>query len=233
MTDDGNGFAAAFSRATAIRGATQKSTAETANRTRQAGRMDPVDWQARNGAEIQEGETMAAGVSRRVRRSPIEVLLSRKAINAEQAKAAATLYEAYALGVVGVRDIDDGEVAPGIRGAGGLQGYAAERLDALARYREAVGYIGRPLAAVVVPVVCREETIAEVAMRRGEMPAAVGGILKVGLEMLAIRYGLVKPADATVDDLGFAGIERVRFRGAGRGRVVLITDDGEEFAPAR
>jgi hypothetical protein len=87
--------------------------------------------------------------------------LSRKGINTEQWQAAKDLHAAYALGVVGVRDIDDGEIIQGIKGAGGLQGYAAAQLDALAVYRRAVSFMTRPVAAVVVPVVCREEAIAE------------------------------------------------------------------------
>lgn len=198
-------------------------------RVRDADRMDAIDWQIRNGAEIPEAQTMRAGITRRIRKSPVDVLLSRKGINSEQWEAAKKLYEAYALGVVGVRDIDEGETPPGTKGAGGLQGYAAAQLDALAVYRQAVAYIGRPLAAVVVPVVCREEAIADVASTRGERQEAVSGVLKVGLEMLAIHFALVKVTEAQVDDV--MG-ERVTFRRGGTGKLVMMTG-GEGFVVAR
>jgi hypothetical protein len=58
----------------------------------------------------------------------------------------------------------------------------------------------------------------------------VSGVLKVGLEMLAIHFGLVKISEAQVDDV--MG-ERVTFRRASLGRVAFVTEAGEVIVPLR
>lgn len=164
-------------------------------RARASERMDPLDWQARNGADIVPAQTgVRAGETGFRRLRPIDALLRRKGITYEMWLAADRLAADYEIGVLGARDTDGGEMPAGIRGAGGVDGYAVRQLDAAGAYRLAVRAMGLIASAAVLPVVIEGWTITDLAGRRtGTLAvrlAAVLDDLRRGLSLLADHYGV-------------------------------------------
>lgn len=186
-----------------------------------SGKMDCTDWQAANGAEFSHDG------GRLQKKNTIAILHEKGRITDDHAFAASRLYSDYAMGVCGVADIDSGETVPGIRGAGGIDGYAVAQIDALTRYREAVKSIGRPLANILIPVVCKELTMKDLGEYIGVDQRSLSGIVKVALEALCIHYGMVSASCAGIVGMEDDIIDAASYSG-NRVNVDTVISRGEE-----
>ena len=155
---------------------------------RAVGKMDPADWQRQNGADIEAVETIQAGLKASRRRRPLDVLLARKGLTGRQWAAGDRLSTDYCLGVEGGRESE--EIVPGGGGAGGVVGYADERIDAITRFRQAMKAVDWRLAIWLLAVVCEDRTIADAATRFQENQTAAMALLAHGLDVLGDHYDL-------------------------------------------
>ena len=154
--------------------------------------LEPIDHRiACHGADVVLVQTMEGGATRYHRRvqRPIDSMRVREALTDRQWSAADRLARDYALGPMGARDVDEGERIAGVRGAGGIDGYAVAQMDAVRAHRLAARALGLRLSAYVLPVVCADSTVAALAVRLDKRPECVAEGLRIGLDTLADHYG--------------------------------------------
>ena len=141
---------------------------------------EPTPFRAQHGP-IDVIHTPAFGV-RRVRQQPIERYAKRQWIEPRQYTAATKLVEDYELGVWSAKN-------PEKTGSGRPSPISEATVMALRAYQRAVQFLGIRRCAIVLPVVCAEVDVSELAKQLKRPREGVMELLRDGLDELADHYG--------------------------------------------